>query len=94
MKVDDESTRVKALDRGPEFTVCRVSGSKPCVFVDNCARGRRGTTRRGREVFVEKVGVVAGEFRVVMEDVDELASDKVSAWLDGGQAGLGAHLDV
>lgn len=40
IKVDNKSTRVEALDRGPEFTVCRLGSSKPCVFVDNCAGGR------------------------------------------------------
>lgn len=35
-------------------------------------------------MFVEKVGVVAGEFRVVMEDVDELATDMLArGWTDG-----------
>jgi hypothetical protein len=29
-------------------------------------------------VFVEKVGVVAGEFGVVMQDVDELATDRLA----------------
>lgn len=29
-------------------------------------------------MFVKKVWIVAGEFRVVMEDVDELASDMLA----------------
>lgn len=40
IEVDDKFTGVEALDRGPEFSVCRLGGSKPSVFVDDCACGR------------------------------------------------------
>jgi hypothetical protein len=56
-------------------------------------------------VFVEKVGVVAGEFGVVVQDVDELAADRsargrrldrkaamISTWMFGRRCAPGLHV--
>ena len=78
IELEDKFAWMEALDLMPKFSVGGLSGSEPCVFVDDCACWGRSTARRGREVFVEKVGVVAGEFGVVMQDVDELATERLA----------------
>lgn len=65
-ELDNEVTGVEAFDFVPEFPLCGLYGSEPGVLVYNCTCWRRSTTRSGRKMFVEEVGVVAGEFGVVV----------------------------
>ena len=37
IEFEDEFTWIEALDFMPEFSLCGLSGSEPCVFVDNRA---------------------------------------------------------
>jgi hypothetical protein len=94
VELEDKLTWVEALDFMPEFSVRRLGGSEPCILVDDCACWRRGSTRRGREVFVQEVGVVAGEFGVVVEDVDEFAAGRQISVSSHNTAKLSTHLDV
>lgn len=66
VELDNEVTGVEAFDLVPEFPLCELCGSEPCVLVYNRTCWRRSTTRSGREMFVEKVGIVAGEFGVMV----------------------------
>lgn len=66
IELDNEFTGVEAFDFVPEFPLGGLGSSEPCILVDDGACWRRGTTGRRREVFVEEVGVVAGEFGVMV----------------------------
>jgi hypothetical protein len=37
IEFEDKFTWIEALDFMPEFSLCGLSGSEPCVFVDNRA---------------------------------------------------------
>lgn len=66
IELDNEFAGVETFDLVPEFPLCGLCGSEPCILVYDGTCWRRSATGRGREVFVEEVGVVAGELGVVV----------------------------
>jgi len=37
IELDNEFTWIEAFDFVPEFTLGGLSGSEPCIFIDDCA---------------------------------------------------------